>query len=510
MGLIESNFHQCFSCNITTAIITVFALLLITGIAEAQFPNFSGSKDIGNVNNPGSVIYNKSTISITGSGENIWFNKDAFHFLYNFHQGDVRLAAYIIWVGVGKNPHRKAGLMIRDGLTDEDAYVDAVIHGDGLISMQYRTAKGQNTLEIRSPIKAPAKLILERTANQFTLYVTDKSGVLHTAGTISVVLRNEVYSGLVVCSHDSTVKETAVFSDIEYTLIGNCEEKDRIVESTLETYDIQTGIRTVIRKVQEHFEAPNWSREGKYFLFNSKGKIYKLPVNENKPKEVKTGFATKCNNDHGISNDGKQLVISNHGKDGKSYIYVLPINGGKPKQITFNGPSYWHGWSPDGKTLTYCAERNGEFDVYTIPITGGEEQRLTKTLGLDDGPEYSPDGKYIYFNSVRTGQMKIWRMLYDGSEQTQITSNDQFGDWFAHPSPDNQNLVFISYDKSVEGHPANKDVVIKIMPVKGGEAKTIITLFGGQGTMNVNSWSPDSKKFAFVSYRLVAPRNNKQ
>ena len=509
MGIPDMNFHQCLSCIINAGIITAFATVFITDIAQAEVPKFSGSADIGAVNNPGSIVYKKDTICITGSGENIWSNKDAFHFLYNFHEGDVRLATNILWIGKGKNPHRKAGLMIREGLTDEDAYVDAVIHGDGLISMQYRTAKGQNTLEVRSPIKAPAKLILERTANQFTLFVSDKSGVLHTAATISVLLKNQVYSGLVVCSHDSTVKETAVFLDVEYTLTGNCDEKERIVESTLETYDVQTGIRTVIRKVQEHFEAPNWSRDGKYFLFNSKGKIYKLPVKGGKPAELKTGFATTCNNDHGISSDGKQLVISHHGKDGKSYIYVLPVTGGEPRQVTLNGPSYWHGWSPDGKTLTYCAERNDEFDVYTIPVTGGEEQRLTNTPGLDDGPEYSPDGKYIYFNSVRTGQMKIWRMLSDGSEQIQITPNDQFGDWFAHPSPDNQNLVFVSYDKSVEGHPANKDVMLRMMPIKGGEVKTIVTLFGGQGTMNVHSWSPDSKKFAFVSYRLVAPKNNK-
>jgi len=506
--------HQYISSIIGAGIITAFAAVLVTDITHAEVPKFAGNADIGTVNIPGSVIYKKNTISITGSGENIWADKDAFHFLYNSHEGDVQLATDINWIGKGKNPHRKAGLMIREGLTSNDAYVDAVIHGDGLISIQYRTAKGQNTLEVRSPIKAPARIILERTSNQFTLYVSDKSGVLHTAATISVNLGNKVFSGLVVCSHDSTVKETAVFSNVKYTLTGNCEEKERIVESTLETYDTETGIRTVIRKVQEHFEAPNWSRDGKYFLFNSKGKIYKLPVLGGKPEEIKTGFASTCNNDHGISSDGKQLVISNHGKDGKSYIYVLPIAGGEPRQVTLNGPSYWHGWSPDGKTLTYCAERDGEFDVYTIPVTGGEEKRLTNSPSLDDGPEYSPDGKFIYFNSIRTGQMKIWRMLSDGSEQTQITPNDQFGDWFAHPSPDNQNLVFVSYDKSVEGHPANKDIVVRMMPINGGEVKTIISLFGGQGTMNVHSWSPDSKKFAFVSYRLVAPkkttnRNNK-
>ncbi|MGE5496652.1 MAG: TolB family protein, partial [Syntrophothermus sp.] len=220
---------------------------------------------------------------------------------------------------------------------------------------------------------------------------------------------------------------------------------------------------------------------------------------------VNTGAAVKCNNDHGISPDGKELVVSHHGQDGKSMIYVLPVSGGEPRLVTSKGPSYWHGWSPDGKTLAYCAERGGEFDVYTIPVTGGEETRLTTAPGLDDGPEYSPDGEYIYMNSVRTGQMKIWRMKADGSDQVQITPDDQYGDWFAHPSPDNKWLIFVSYDKSVEGHPANKNVALRLMPVGGKEVKVIARLFGGQGTINVPSWDIDNKTAAFVSYRLVKP-----
>jgi Tol biopolymer transport system component len=337
------------------------------------------------------------------------------------------------------------------------------------------------------------------------LYVSGNDGAIHPAGTITVELKGTLYAGLVVCSHDSTVKETAIFSNIGYTPVGVVPDEKRVLESTLETIDIETGVRTVVRSAKEHFEAPNWSRDAKMFIYNSGGKIYTLPVTGGEPKLLNTGLATTCNNDHGISWDGKQLVISNHAEEHKSIIYILPIDGGEPRRITKNGPSYWHGWSPDDKTLAYCAERNGEFDVYTISVNGGEERRLTTTLGLDDGPEYSPDGNYIYFNSVRTGQMKIWRMNADGSEQKQFTPIDDYGDWFAHPSPDNKWIVFVSFDKSVEGHPANKNVVLRMMPTAGGEIKALAKLFGGQGTMNVPSWSPDGKRFAFVSYRLVAP-----
>ena len=281
------------------------------------------------------------------------------------------------------------------------------------------------------------------------------------------------------------------------------EESKPEVESSLEIYSIETSERKVIYKSAQHFEAPNWSRDGKFLLYNSEGKIYTILPAGGEPQLLNTGFATKCNNDHGISPDNKELVVSHHEKEsGKSMIYILPIAGGEPRLITEKAPSYWHGWSPAGDTLAYCAERNGEYDIYSISVKGGEEKKLTSAPGLDDGPDYTADGKYIYFNSVRTGAMKIWRMKTDGSEQEQVTF-DEYNDWFAHPSPDGKWLVFVSYKKEVQGHPANKDVVLRMMPLSGGEPKILTELFGGQGTINVPSWSPDSKQFAFVSYKLL-------
>lgn len=275
------------------------------------------------------------------------------------------------------------------------------------------------------------------------------------------------------------------------------------VQSSLEIFSIDSGTRQVIYQTDENFEAPNWSRDDSFLLFNMKGEIYSIPTKGGTPVKLNSDFATHCNNDHGISPDNTQLVISHHEKEsGKSMIYILPIKGGEPKLITPNAPSYWHGWSPDGNTLAYCAERNGEYDIYTIPVKGGAEVRLTQAEGLDDGPDYTADGKYIYFNSVRTGKMKIWRMKPDGSEQEQVTF-DAYNDWFAHPSPDGKYIVFVSYEPEVEGHPANKNVTLRIMPIAGGEPKVIAKLFGGQGTINVPSWSPDSKRFAFVSYKIL-------
>jgi TolB protein len=469
---------------------------------------FEGMTDIGDIKLPGSFQYDsrKNIYRITGSGLNIWGRNDAFYFAWKKVEGDLSLKMDIEWEGSGEQPRRKGGWMVRAGLETDAPYVDALIHGDGLISMQYRKTKGGDTFELQSPLKGPATLFLERTGDQFTLYVSKGDGLLHPAGTITVEFKEPVYAGLVVCSNDSSAMETATFSNVEIKRLGSALPEKRIIESTLEIIDIESGVRTIIHQAIEHFEAPNWSRDGSFFIYNSGGKIYFLPVAGGKPELMMTGSADRCNNDHGISPDGKEFVISHHGgPDGKSMIYLLPITGGEPRLITTKGPSYWHGWSPDGTNLAYCAERNGEYDIYTIPVSGGNESRLTFTPGLDDGPDYSPDGKYIYFNSFRTGQMKIWRMKSDGSEQFQFTPADEYGDWFAHPSPDNKSIVFVSYDRDVEGHPANKNVVIRIMPVSGGEIKIIAKLFGGQGTMNVPSWSPDSKNIAFVSYRLVIP-----
>jgi len=221
---------------------------------------------------------------------------------------------------------------------------------------------------------------------------------------------------------------------------------------------------------------------------------------------VDTGAATKCNNDHGLSPDGRWLAISSSHEDKMSQIYVVPSGGGPERSVTPQGlVSYWHGWSPDGRTLAYCAKRNDNFDIYTIPAEGGDEKRLTTAEGLDDGPDYTPDGRFIYWNSERTGLMKIWRMNTDGSQQEPITTDADYADWFPHPSPDGRWLVFLSFDKSVQGHPASKDVLLRIMPLASGKPKVLATLFGGQGTINVPSWSPDSKFVAFVSYRLVLP-----
>ncbi len=280
------------------------------------------------------------------------------------------------------------------------------------------------------------------------------------------------------------------------------------LESTLEIFHLATGTRQVVYRTRGHFEAPNWSRDGMHFLINSEGLLYRLSRDGGEPVRVDTWPLNRLNNDHGLSPNGRLIAISDKSDpDGKSRIHVLPADGGAIHLVTPDGPSYWHGWSPDGQTLAYVAARGGSRDlnIYTCPAEGGAEKRLTTAAGLDDGPDYSPDGRYIYFNSMRSGNMKLWRMRADGGAQEQVTIEDDTRDWFPHPSPDGRWIVFVSFgtDVPVRDHPPNKQVTLRLMPADGGAPRVIATLFGWQGTLNVPSWSPDGKRFAFVSYRWL-------
>ena len=490
---------------------------------------FTDHQDVGTVLHPGSVIYDDTvhTYTISGSGENMWFGTDDFHFVWKKVSGDVALTADIAFLGTGGNPHRKAVLMIRQTLDGPSPSVDVAVHGSGLTSLQFRDVAGADTHEVESNVSAPKRVRLEKRGDTFYAFVSGKDGKLEPAGaSTKLALTGDFYIGIGVCAHDKDAVEKAVFSNVEFGKLAPATGKTVLV-SSLETISVASTDRHVEYVAAAHFEAPNWSRDGKFLVFNQEGTLRRLDLNGGEPTVILTGAQVHCNNDHGISPDGKWLAISDQTTDDKkSRVYVVPIEGGTPRLITPNGPSYWHGWSPDGRTLAFTGQRGGpievfpvpgsnapiqkldtsNFDIYSIPFTGGAEARLTNAPGLDDGPEYSPDGAYIYFNSERTGHMQIWRMKADGSGQEQVTFDDS-NDWFPHLSPDGQTMVFIAFDKSVTGHPPNKDVELRLMTLKDKKVRVLAKLFGGQGTINVPSWSPDGARLAFVSYQLI-PEDN--
>jgi TolB protein len=481
--------------------------LALTGSSVAKTQTlgiFEGHQDVGTVLHAGSAAYDPTNQSYTiaGSGENMWFGEDDFHFVWTKVSGDVSITADIAFLGTAGNNHRKAVLMIRQSLDGNSKAVDIARHGDGLTSLQYRDETGGNTHEVESNVSAPHTVRLEKRGDYFYAFISGKDGKLQPTGaSTKLELTGPFYIGIGVSAHDKDVVEHATFSNVKLHKLTQTIESMTLF-STLETVTIASTDRHVEYVAPAHFEAPNWSKDGSYFLYNRDGKIFRLNLHENEPTLIATAPQDSCNNDHGLSPDGKLIAISDQSEGKQSHIYIAPIGGGSPRRITSNGPSYWHGWSPDGKTLAFTGQRGGEFDIYSIPVAGGTETRLTSAPGLDDGSEYSPDGAYLYFNSERTGSMQIWRMRADGSNQEQVIS-DSTNDWFPHISPNGKWMVFLAYEKTVSGHPPNKDVALYLMSIADKKVHLLAKLFGGQGTINVPSWSPDSSKLAFVSYEFL-------
>ena len=470
---------------------------------------FDNHQDIGPVEIPGSVSYNAEDQEylIEGSGENMWFGQDQFHYLWRSIQGDFILRAKVRFIGEGSNPHRKLGWIVRNSLNPDAPHVNAAVHGDGLLALQYRRTRGGMTEEETSTSKGVDIVQLERRGDVFIMG-TAVEGREMTFMQISVPeIRNEAFAGLYVCSHEKNLTERALFTEIR--IIKPFAEQDTPYQdylgSNLEVLDLESGRREILMRSAHSIQAPNWTADGSKLIYNSNGFLYTYDFESGKVERLETGFADRNNNDHVLSFDGKQLGISHHDSEdnGNSTIYTLPVEGSSnPKRITKKraGSSYLHGWTTDGKSLLFTGNRNGQYDVYSVAVGSGEEIQLTDTPGLDDGPEMSPDGKHIYFNSNRTGTMQIWRMNPDGSEQTQLTF-DEWNDWFPHVSPDGKSMIFLSFGTDVDSgdHPFYKHVVLRTIPVEGGEPTIVAYIYGGQGTINVPSWSPDGKRVAFVS-----------
>ena len=481
---------------------------------------FDASQDIGDTAIKGGVTVEGGSYRMTASGANIWGTTDAFHYAWTRRGGDLHIAADLEWVGKGVDPHRKAGLMMRQNLTPGSPYADVMVHGDGMVSLQYRIVQDGPTYQIISATWHPKRIQLEREGDFVYFSLAGQDGMLkHAGGSFRIAFQQPYYVGLALSAHNNSVSETGVFSNVEIKVPNLAYVPDTgypaKVESTLEVIDVG-GIqsRRVVRQFEGKIEAPNWSHDGKSLIYNSNGRIWRVDVEgKTEPVAINTGPNIRNNNDHGISPNGQDLVISDQSQpDNLSRIYLLPLSGAdKPREIVSDpeARSYWHGWTPDGKMLAYVRVglNDDSYDIWTADIATGARKPLIMGPGADDGPEYSPDGKYVYFNSSRSGAMQIWRANADGSNPVQLTHDPNMRDWFPHISPDGKWILFVSFglDIAVNDHPPNRsDVALRIMPADGSAPPVVLTrLFGGQGTINVPSWSPDSKSVAFVSYRLV-------
>jgi hypothetical protein len=452
---------------------------------------FEDEADIGDITLPGSTRLEGASFTVAGGGHNMWSTSDSFHFVWKKIEGDFSLSANVSFVGEGVEEHRKACLVFRQDLSAGSVYADIALHGDGLTSVQYRTEQDAETREVRSAAVFPTHLEVRRVGE----YVIAFADGVPVGGAVRIPFKGDIYVGLAVCSHSKSTIESATF---EQVTLAPAVPGTQLV-SILEVLTLENLERRTVRVFDDHIEAPNWTSDDR-LIFNGNGTLHAIPAEGGEPVDIDSGFADRCNNDHGLSPDGSRIAISDQSQeDNQSLIYTLPIGGGEPVRLTDLSPSYWHGWSPDGATIAFCGQRDGAFGIFTIPAEGGEERRLTTAVHLDDGPEYSPDGEWIYFNSDRTGLMQIYRMRTDGSDLEQVT-DDGWGNWFPHISPDGSTLAYLAYGPEVQGHPGDKDVDLKAIDLATGTTTTVASLFGGQGTINVPSWSPDSSQFAFVSY----------
>ena len=286
--------------------------------------------------------------------------------------------------------------------------------------------------------------------------------------------------------------------------------------SRVVVHDLKTNAGRVVHEAEGIWEAPNWSRDGRFLLVNSGGRLYRVTLDGSQPELLALDASLRANNDHDFSPDGTRLAISASSPASRqSQIFVSNADGSSHRLVVSAAPSYFHGWSPDGRHLAFVANRDGkQFDLYRVPADGGDEQQLTSDPAADDGPDYSPDGKWIYFNSNRGGGWNIWRMPVDGAgpddRLAERVTDDALEDWFPHPSPDGKLLLFLSFPAGTTGHNDRAvRVQLRTVPLTADGARTvkprtIAEVTGGQGTINVNSWSPDSMRFAYVTYEVMS------
>ena len=502
-------------------LIVLFSFML--NISYAQSPKigiFDTAADVGNPKLKGSSNYNaaKQEYTIKGAGYTIWYNRDEFHYLASRIKGDFIVTAdFELPNPVGKHPHRKYGWMVRESLQEDAAHFTATVHGDGLTVAQWRPMRGaymREEDELFFPKRKARTIQLERKGKEYIMRIANVGEPLQSYGSVTMEhISDNPYIGLFIGSHDAdAIEEVRVWNvrvDKPMPASYNFNSADTI-GSRLEILNVFTAERKVVYESPMGFEAPNWMPDGKRLLFNSKGSIFTIPADGSQPPtKLNTGSVERNNNDHVISFDGKMLGISSSRTGmfgGGSTIYVLPLTGGEPKLVTEKTPSYLHGWAANNKEVFYVARRdtsrNSPYHIFKASIETGVETQLTNfKFGHVDGPEGSPDGKWIYFNGSMTGTMQLWRMKPDGSGQEQLTF-DQYNNWFPHISPDGKWIAYISFADDIDPtqHPGCKTVSLKLMSINGGFPRTIAYLYGGQGTINTPSWSPDSKYISFVSY----------
>lgn len=486
----------------------ICAALALGGQNPVPLGVFDGNSDVGAVSHAGKASYDASTrtYTVSGSGENMWFASDGFQFVWKQVSGDVTLTADVAFPVQGGNAHRKAVLMIRQSLDADSAYADAALHGDGLTSLQARSETGATTHEVQANRVAPHRLRIVKQGGQIYIFLAGEGEPLSFAGgSVGLSLQEPFYVGIGVCSHEKDTMETAVFSNVELKSVALSATAQKRLYSTLQTVTVASTDARAVYVSAGRIESPVWTHDGSALLFNAEGRIQQIAATGGHPQAVDTGAARHCDSHHAVSPDGQSLALGDDTREpGKTAIYVVSLAAGAPiapRRITQVLPAWGPTWSPDGKTLAYTSERDGKVDIYSSSATGGTEARLTNGPGRNEAPEFSPDGEFIYFNSSRSGSRQVWRMRPDGSAHEQVT-DDAYANLYPHVSPDGKRIVFLSYDKKLD-LPQDTQALLRTMTLADKKTAFLAAFSGGLGSIDAPSWSPDSKRVAFVSYQQL-------
>ncbi|TVQ67955.1 MAG: biopolymer transporter TolR [Balneolaceae bacterium] len=475
------------------------------------YGQFDNALDLQSQVTDGLLQYDESlqlyTLTATGAGVAGETGRDDYFFAWKAVQGD-----FILRAELHSDPDIPGrgtfGLAVRNTISDDSGMISMAVGSNGTMSLVSRNSKGGDSNTETTADLNPDVIEVERVNGRFRFRAARFGEPLVLVAESEAVLRNELHAGLFVSGGSPEIPASAVFRNVRIVkpMPEDAVQYQQYLGSRMEVLDVESGMRTILFDSEHSVQAPNWTVDGKRLIYNSNGYLYNYHLDTGRITYLNTGFAISNNNDHVISIDGSLLAISHHVAEdnNQSTIYVLPVDGSdEPQQVTGTGlgHAFLHGISPDNRFVTFTGWRNGKYDIYIADIGTMEETQLTDTPFLDDGSEYTPDGSYIYFNSNRSGAMQIWRMKPDGSEQTRVTFDENFNDWFPHISPDGRKILFLSYGTDVESgdHPFYKHVTLRMMPADGGEPRIVAYLYGGQGTINVPSWSPDSKRVAFVS-----------
>jgi TolB protein len=476
---------------------------------------FDSQSDIGSVVPAGTGKYDASTgvYTLTAAGANTWYRVDDFHYVWKKMSGDLALTADVSFpahtYNHDPNPHRKGILMFRQTLDAGGAYADIGVHGSGLTALQYRSERGANTQDIELNIDAPKTVRLEKHGDTVTMLLSMKGEPLHPVGaSIRLPFTEPFYVGLGVVSHDVATTDTVQFSHVTLQPLSPTMAGTKLaLHSTLQTVQIDDQFRraAMIRTVPGYMQSPNWAPDRKSIYVHADGRITRIPYLTpdagGTPQEIDVGHLVGCSGNFGLSPDGKWLAVSCAETQGGTHqVYLLPAaGGGMPRKLTNSSSgSFFHAWAPDSQTVAFTRGKAAKADIFTIPLEGGAETRLTSDT-LNDGPDYSPDGKFIYFDSLRSGTSQIWRMQRDGSAAEQLTDDGQ-DNHSPHVSPDGKTVAFLS--QPPHSDQAIGEVALKVLSTGDGQIRKVVDFEGNRGSFQMYAWG-DRNHLAFVNYEQL-------